>query len=244
MAFSYGKLPQSRIKVDQNEPDPKRKLKDSIRTVSVLGYFFLFVFVITPAIFVGMLARPDTAMLTDDLSLTHGSTVSFLFWASILAGFAFGFSLPVKWWKRLGKALFFSLMFFSLSMAFAVVVYDGVQEYRIFNRGQSTVDYEQFRVANLDNGSKGGRYLIVQNAAYGRDGRVNTNQQTYDLLMANREEFPDREWRMRFDTGYCVKLRVEHVEAAARILKDGPVTMVDLIKCPQPENAGWNSKEP
>jgi hypothetical protein len=238
MAFSYGKLPHSPqlpAAIDVNDP-----LYASIRKLKLLSAFSLIVFAAVPIIVVSMFFSGTTEMLTNHPSFTDGDTVSFLFWAAILIGSFIGLRYPAKWWKRIGGSLFFSLIIFSLFMALAVGTYDRLQEYRLFNKGQSIIDYEEFTVVDLDSSRRNrlgdqhprSVYVVIENNKYGKQGRLKTDYQTYDFLLANRRELPTNDWRPRYDTAHCVKLRVEHNRKAARIRIDGDITMDQLVQCP------------
>jgi hypothetical protein len=238
MAFSYGKLPQSpQLPAAINVTDP---LYTSIRKLKLLSGFFLIVFAAVPIIVVSMFFSGTTEMLTNHPSFTDGDTVSFLLWAAILIGSFIGLRYPTKWWKRIGGALFFSVIIFALFMALAVGTYDRFQEYRLFNKGRSTIDYEKFSVVDVNRSSKkrlsDGRprhvYAVIESSKYRKQGQLSTNHQTYDFLLANRRELSTDDWRPRYDTGHCVKLRVEHNGTSARIRIYGEITMDQLVKCP------------
>lgn len=241
MAFSYGKLPQSSQllpAIDVNDP-----LYASIRKLKLLSIFILIVLVAVPIIIVSMFLSGKTVMLTNHSSFTDGNALSFLFWVAILIGSFIGLRYPTKWWKRIGGAVFFSLIIFSLFMALAFGTYDRFQEYRLFNKRQSTIDYEQFTVVDVDSGRRNrlgdGRprsvYVVIENNKYGKQGSLRTDYQTYDFLLANRRELPKVDWRTRYDTGHCVKLHIEHNGNASRIRIDGDITIDQLVKCPLPQ---------
>jgi hypothetical protein len=234
MAFSYGKLALQPPKNEVNDP-----LYLMVRKVKLLSIFFLIVFAAVPVVVVSIIFRGTTEMLTNHPSFTDGNDLRFMFVLAILIGSFIGLRYPTKWWKRIGGALFFSLIIFSLFMALAVGTYDRFQEYRLFNRGQSIIDYEEFTVIDVDQSRKNrlsdGRprsvYAVVESDRYSKQGRLSTDYQAYDFILASRRELPKVDWRTRYVTGHCVKLRVEHNRDAARIRVDEPITKDQLVKC-------------
>lgn len=238
MAFSYGKLPQSsqlptKIGVDV-------QLEATFRKFKLLSIFFLIVFAAVPVIVVSIFFSGTTEMLTSHPSFTDGDDLRFLFGLAILIGGYIGLRYPTRWWKRIGGAFFFSLIIYSLFMALSAGTYDRFQEYRLFNKGKSIIDYEEFTVIDVDRSRKNrlsdGRprsvYIVVESSKYRKEGSLSTDHQTYDFLIANRRELPKVDWRTRYDTGHCVKLRVEHNGNAARIRIDGDITLEQLVRCP------------
>ena len=240
MAFSYSKLPQPPPTIEAYAP-----LDSTVRKFELLSIFFLIVFSAVPVIIVSMFFSGTTEMLTNHPSFIDGDALSFLFWLAISTGGFIGLRYPARWWKRIGGAVFFSLIIFALFMTLAFGTYDRFQEYRLFNKGPSTVDYEEFMITDVDRSRRENRltdgrplsvYVVVNNSKYRKEGRLRTDLQTYDFLLANRRELPRVDWRTRYDTGHCVKLRVEHNADAARLRIDGDITIDQLVKCPSPQS--------
>jgi hypothetical protein len=240
MGFSYGKLSQSH-QLDDHE----KQLKAIIRKGRITSFVIWIGLVAIVIILLSMFLGKDTEMLTKPRSFVGSNTFAFfLFCVAVVVGCWVGFRYPTRWWKRLFSAPFFVLIIFSLFML-AVGQYNRFQEYRLFNNGQSAIDYEQFTVVGVDRSGKNrlrdrrpvGVYVIVENEKYRKQGHLDTDHQTYDFLLANGGELTKMYVRAVYVTGYCVKLRVEHNGNAARILVDGKITLDQLIKCPPPSSA-------
>lgn len=234
MGFSYGKLSNP-----HQLDDHDKKLKDILQKGRITSFVILIGFAAIVIILLSMFLGKDTEMLTEPRSFAGGTTLGFLFCVAAALGCWVGFRYPTRWWKRLFSVPFLVLIIYALFML-AVGQYNGFQEYRVFNNGHSTIDYEEFTIVGVDRSRKNrlsdGRprsvYTIVKNKKYRLRGHLDTDQQTYDFLLANGGELTKMYGRAIYVAGHCVKLRVEHNGNAARIRIDGDITIDQLVKCP------------
>lgn len=238
MGFSYGKLSQP-----HQFDDHDKRLKAIIRKGRITSFVILVGLVAIVVILLSMFLGKDTEMLTEPRSFAGGTTLGFLFCVAAAFGCWVGFRYPARWWTRLFSVPFLVLLIYALFML-AVNQYNRLQEYRLFNIEQSTIDYRQFTIIDLDQSRKKrfrdrrplSVYVVVENKKYEQQGRLRTDDQTYDLLRSSRRIIPSNDRRNNYDMGYCLKLRVEHNDDAARIRVDGRATMDQLIKCPSTQS--------